>query len=81
MLMSEFCYERILIDCCSLISTSLSKHYTLFLWKFDILRRYEEHKRGEKNDCYRFADMLKNYTLIAIKYEMWIISFIELNDC
>jgi len=31
--------------------------------------------------CHRFADMLKNYTLVAIKYEMWIISPIGLDDC
>jgi len=81
MLMSEFCYERILIDCCNFISMSLSKHYALFLWKFNILRRYEEYKRDERNDYHHFAYMLKNYMLIAIKYEIWNISSIELNDC
>ena len=80
MLTSEFCFERIFVDCCtsSLISTSLSKHYALFLWKFDIFKKYEEYR---ENDCHCFADMLKNYTLIAIKYEMWIISLIKLDDC
>ncbi len=31
--------------------------------------------------CHRSAEMLKNYTLVAIKYEMWIISPIGLDDC
>ncbi len=31
--------------------------------------------------CHRFADMLKNYTLAAIIYEMWIFSPIGLSDC
>ncbi len=27
-------------------------------------------ERVRENNCHRFADMLKNYTLTAIKYEM-----------